>query len=179
MAPPLQQQLLTGTQQMMGTVVEAAVDQAKGEIGGLIPQIEGEIVKQEEDLSGKLTKAETALTGNSDKTMQSSATAAPIQPLTGTQKIMGTVVEAAVDQAKGEIGGLIPQIEGEIVKQEEDLSGKLKRAQNALINSTEPESRTSDTRQYLPPTWQKDVVVDEDAGVAMRMLGDKSIKPLL
>jgi hypothetical protein len=179
MAPPLQQQPLTGTQQIMGTVVEAAVDQAKGEIGGLIPQIEGEIVKQEEDLSGKLTKAETALTGNSDKTMQSSATAAPIQPLTGTQKIMGTVVEGAVDQAKGEIGGLIPQIEGEIVKQEEDLSGKLKRAQNALINSTEPESRTSDTRQYLPPTWQKDVVVDEDAGVAMRMLGDKSIKPLL
>ena len=34
-----------------------------------------------------------------------------------------------------------------------------------------------DVRKFLPPSWQKDVVVDEDAGVAMRMLDDK-VQPL-
>merc|ERR1711865_1115332 len=49
---------LTGTQKMMGNIVEGAVDKAKGEIGGLMPQIEEEIENQEEEMEDKLNTAE-------------------------------------------------------------------------------------------------------------------------
>ena len=53
---------LTGTQIMMGNVVEGAVGKAKNEIGSLIPKIEEEIVKQEEEMEHQLESAEKGLT---------------------------------------------------------------------------------------------------------------------
>jgi len=237
-----------GTQKMMGSVVEGAVDSAKGEIGSLVPKIESEILKQEDSLAGQLGKAEESLVGKADKNLSSTVNE-------GTQRMMGSVVEGAVDSAKGEIGKLVPTIEREILKQEEVLDGQLEKAEKSLVgesdnngtrsstteeekkekeekeekeevkkkkkkeeeeeeeeeeekedhalltnsttnqaiatNSTdsadsatdvvEPSSKPikySDARRYIPPSWQKDVVVDMDAGVAMRMLDDQSVKPL-
>ena len=189
---------LTGTQKMMGTVVEGAVDKAKGEIGSLIPKIEIEIVKQEEEMEDKLNTAEKSLTndmdvskGQEDTSKETTGTNTDA-PLTGTQIMMGNVVEGAVGKAKNEIGSLMPQIENEIIKQEDDMQKKLNTAEQALTNSSsasglgdiytqdaekEAKEEKVDVRKFLPPSWQKDVVVDEDAGVAMRMLDDK-VQPL-
>ena len=46
---------------MMGSVVEKAVDNAKGEIDRIMPQIEGEIENQEKELEKKLNQAEESL----------------------------------------------------------------------------------------------------------------------
>jgi len=183
----------------MGTVVEGAVDKAKGEIGSLIPKIEIEIVKQEEEMEDKLNTAEKSLTndmdvskGQEDTSKETTGTNTDA-PLTGTQIMMGNVVEGAVGKAKNEIGSLMPQIENEIIKQEDDMQKKLNTAEQALTNNSssasglgdiytqdaekEAKEEKVDVRKFLPPSWQKDVVVDEDAGVAMRMLDDK-VQPL-
>ena len=114
----------TATQKMIGKVVEGAVDNAKNEINGLIPKIEGEIENQEKDLNIKLTKAEMGLVGD--------ATASAAPTVSTAQKMIGTVVERAVDNAKGEINKLIPQIEGEIESQEKDLEKQLQKAEEGL-----------------------------------------------
>ena len=279
-----------GTQHMMATIVEGAVDSAKGEIGSMIPKIENELIKQEDSLAGKLSKAEMSLVGASDENeLKTSAASTGEGELTGTQRMMSTVVEGAVDKAKGQIGSLIPDIEREILKQESELETKLGRAEASLtgekdktlsnmtvaeeeeeeeeaaaaaaastsnvsastlstplassadaaadaatvnndddeqdaqvkhhqsldaaskVNMTtttttmnkntssitsssteqqvepqvepQPSRRPSkmkyeDVRKYVPPSWQKDVVVDMEAGVAMRMLDDNAVKPL-
>ena len=263
-----------GTQHMMATIVEGAVDSAKGEIGSMIPKIENELIKQEDSLAGKLSKAEMSLVGASDENkLTTSAASTGEGELTGTQRMMSTVVEGAVDKAKGQIGSLVPNIEREILKQESELETKLGRAEASLtgekdqtlsnmtvaeeeeeeeeeaaaaaaastsnvsastlspplafstdadadaatvhndddkqdaqvkhhqsldaaskVNMTtsssteqqvepQPSRRPSkmkyeDVRKYVPPSWQKDVVVDMEAGVAMRMLDDNAVKPL-
>lgn len=128
---------LSDQQKMMGTVVEGAVDKAKGEIGSLMPKIEEKIVEQENIMEGQLSKAEEGLVGKENKT------AAPVIPTatavaggpTSAQQMMGTVVEGAVDKAKGEIGSLIPKIENKILEQENEMEGKLRKAEEELVNN--------------------------------------------
>ena len=52
--------------------------------------------------------------------------------LSPAQKMIGGVVETAVDAAKNDIGSLMPKIEGEIEKQEKDLEEKLEKAEQSL-----------------------------------------------
>ena len=135
---PLKEGALTGTQKMMGSVVESAVNKAKGEIDGLIPKIEHEVVKQEEEMQGQLEKAEQSLVGETESEKEEKVENEKIisksQPEgpTSAQVMMGSVVESAVDKAKGQIGGLIPQIENEIVKQEKEMENQLEKAEVAL-----------------------------------------------
>tara|TARA_B100000795_G_C22788508_1_gene435786 strand:- start:329 stop:1363 length:1035 start_codon:yes stop_codon:yes gene_type:complete len=138
---PLKEGALTGTQKMMGSVVESAVNKAKGEIDGLIPKIEHEVVKQEEEMQGQLEKAEQSLVGETEseneekeEKVENEKIISKSQPEgpTSAQVMMGSVVESAVDKAKGQIGGLIPQIENEIVKQEKEMENQLEKAEVAL-----------------------------------------------
>jgi hypothetical protein len=145
-------------------------------------------------MEDKLNTAEKSLTNDMDvskgqeETSKETTGTNTAAPLTGTQIMMGNVVEGAVGKAKNEIGSLMPQIENEIIKQEDDMQMKLNTAEQALTNSSSvsgsgdiytqdaekgAKEEKVDVRKFLPPSWQKDVVVDEDAGVAMRMLDDK------
>jgi hypothetical protein len=184
--------LPTSAQAMMGTVVESAADSAKSDIGGLIPQIESEILKQETDLGHKLEKAEVSLTtaegatgaaiapedvseDNVDVAMQNMPTAA--------QKMIGSVVESAIDKAKGEIGSLIPKIEDEINKQENEMEGKLEIAENSLLRQTyevtfvvhvESQGKADDVIPSLS-SEKVEHVLNEAVGPSAEIVGLKTI----
>ena len=137
--------VLSSTQNMMGTLVESAVGKAKGEIGSLIPQIENEILKQEKGLEKKLDRAEISLTGQEDGATgiiepndvnDDNLDGAMAKTPTASQVMIGNVVESAVDNAKDEIGSLIPKIEDEITKQESVLEEKLQTAETSLLRQT-------------------------------------------
>ena len=120
---------------MMGTVVESAVDKAKGQIDSLMPSIENEIVKQEKSLETKLKKAENSMV-EGDEGNDDDDTSLESNTPTAQQKAIGSVVESAVDKAKDQINSLIPTIEDEIVKQEEEMDGQLSKAESALLLQT-------------------------------------------
>jgi hypothetical protein len=125
----------TSAQKMMGTVVESAVDKAKGQIDSLMPSIENEIVKQEKSLETKLKKAEKSMV-EGDEGNDDDETSLESNTPTAQQKAIGSVVESAVDKAKDQINSLIPTIEDEIVKQEEEMDGQLSKAESALLLQT-------------------------------------------
>lgn len=125
----------TSAQKMMGTVVESAVDKAKGQIDSLMPSIENEIVKQEKSLETKLKKAEKSMV-EGDEGNDDDDTSLESNTPTAQQKAIGSVVESAVDKAKDQINSLIPTIEDEIVKQEEEMDGQLSKAESALLLQT-------------------------------------------
>jgi hypothetical protein len=172
---------LSQQQQMIGGMVEGAVDNAKGEIGSLMPKIEEKIIEQEEKMEGQLSKAEEGLVGESNNQTDS------VPRLSATQKMMGGMVEGAVNKAKGEIGSLMPKIEEKIIEQEEKMEGQLSRAEEGLVgnstvvkeapvNDEEARPEPFKPKDYLPPEWHKDVVIDEEAGIALRMLDNKVTK---
>ena len=125
----------TSAQKMMGTVVESAVDKAKGQIDSLMPSIENEIVKQEKSLETKLKKAEKSMV-EGDEGNDDDETSLESNTPTAQQKAIGSVVESAVDKAKDQINSLIPTIEDEIMKQEEEMDGQLSKAESALLLQT-------------------------------------------
>jgi hypothetical protein len=69
--------------------------------------------------------------------------------LTGTQVVMGNIVESSVDKAKSEIGSLIPTIEGAIMKQELELEAKLDKAEKSLVDSVNLTVAGERTRNIL------------------------------
>ena len=102
------------------------------------------------------------------------------------------MVESQVDKAKGQIDELIPKVQEKILEQEEELETQLSKAEESLVNNATqplstgpPNANTSredllyaddvNPKDYLPPAWHKDVVIDEEAGVAMRMLDNKPV----
>jgi hypothetical protein len=125
----------TSAQKMMGTVVESAVDKAKGQIDSLMPSIENEIVKQEKSLETKLKKAEKSMVEGDEGNDDDEPSLESNTP-TAQQKAIGSVIESAVDKAKDQINSLIPTIEDEIVKQEEEMDGQLSKAESALLLQT-------------------------------------------
>jgi len=180
---------LSGQQQMIGGMVEGQVNKAKGDIEELMPKVEEEIVKQEESMQHKLMVAEQSLVGTSDPAMNATTKEST---LTNGQKMIGSMVESQVDKAKGQIDELIPKVEEKILEQEEELETQLSKAEESLVNNATqplstgpPNANTSredllyaddvNPKDYLPPAWHKDVVIDEEAGVAMRMLDNKPV----
>jgi len=181
--------VLSGQQQMIGGMVEGQVNKAKGDIEELMPKVEEEIVKQEESMQHKLMVAEQSLVGTSDPAMNATTKEST---LTNGQKMIGSMVESQVDKAKGQIDELIPKVEEKILEQEEELETQLSKAEESLVNNATqplstgpPNANTSredllyaddvNPKDYLPPAWHKDVVIDEEAGVAMRMLDNKPV----
>ena len=181
--------VLSGQQQMIGGMVDGQVNKAKDDIEELMPKVEEEIVKQEESMQKKLTVAEQSLVGTSDPAMNATTKEST---LTNGQKMIGSMVESQVDKAKGQINELIPKVEEKILEQEEELETQLSNAEESLVNNATqplstgpPNANTSredllyaddvNPKDYLPPEWHKDVVIDEEAGVAMRMLDNKPV----
>ena len=174
----------SGTQKMIGSVVETAVNDAKTQIGSLETKIEGEIMKQKEALGMKLNTAEASLTNSSVEQVQAEH-AQEQDKVSGTQQMVGSVVETAVGDAKNQIGTLENKIEKEIVKQKGALSVKLNTAQESLTGGKSVEdgdgggagagtrTGTAGAKKYVPPQWHKDVVIDEDAGIAIHMLNER------
>ena len=149
----------TSAQKMMGTVVESAVDKAKGEIDTLIPKIEDKVLEQEKTMQGQLSQAEEGLVGKADVVLEEKDvdTAGSNDP-TSAQKMMGTVVESAVDKAKGQIDSLMPSIENEIVKQEKSLETKLKKAEKSMVEGDEGNDDDETSLESNTPTAQQKAI---------------------
>ena len=100
--------------------------------GKVMPQEAPEEAQNEQVNMGSATgSAIGSATGSA--TGIASATDSTAPTLSPAQVMMGSVVEKAVDNAKGEIDRIMPQIEGEIENQEKELEKKLNQAEESLV----------------------------------------------
>ena len=115
------------------------------------PEHNTKVIAEANDETNSETNSETGVDGTTSATatagsedviaefpIAADVTQSKSAPLSPAQKMIGSVVESAVDSAKAEIGGLIPTIEGEIEKQEKELEGKLEKAEESLVPKDAP-----------------------------------------
>merc|ERR1711871_395687 len=150
----------TGAQVAMGSAVDAAANKAKADIGALIPQAEAAILTEQKKLEEQLGEAEEALVGEENperverrNVAQSSETpeeaAAILAGPTAAQTAMGNAVDSAANQAKADIGALIPEAEKAIEEKEEMRKGKLSEAEDALTSGINEEKTTEKTETNM------------------------------